>query len=102
MADLYPPTYNSRQPTYHRQEQSQYPVQSTQGIVYPQLLNTSQSSAVSDDQQPPSPQEAQSASPTRDSDSPKHDTPPAQKSEGTAQQQQAAKPQATFLTKLYA
>lgn len=101
MADLYPPTYNSRQPAYHRQEQHQYSVQSTQGIVYPQLLNTSQSSAVSDDQQASSPQEAQSASPARDSASPKHDTPPAQKSEGT-QQQQAAKPQATFLTKLYA
>ncbi|EPT02890.1 hypothetical protein FOMPIDRAFT_1029188 [Fomitopsis schrenkii] len=102
MADLYPPIYNSRQPTYHRQEQPQYSVQTTQGIVYPQLLNTSQSSAVSDDQQAPSPQEAQSASPTRDSASPKHDTPPAQKSEGNTQQQQAAKPQATFLTKLYA
>ncbi|TFY58930.1 hypothetical protein EVJ58_g6101 [Rhodofomes roseus] len=100
MADLYPQTYSNRQTTYHRQDQ-QYPVQNTQAIVYPQLLNT-QSAPVSDDHQSPSPQDTQSASPTRDSDSPKHDTPPAQKSENTPQQQQAAKPQATFLTKLYA
>ncbi|KAH9938408.1 HSF-type DNA-binding-domain-containing protein [Fomitopsis serialis] len=53
MADLYPQTYSNRQPSYHRQDQQQYPVQSTQGIVYPQLLNTSQPAPVSDDHQSP-------------------------------------------------
>ncbi|PCH41420.1 hypothetical protein WOLCODRAFT_100521 [Wolfiporia cocos MD-104 SS10] len=97
MADLYPQTYSSRAAYHHRQDSPQYAMGTTSGsLVYPPLL-TSQP-AVQDDHQSHSPSDEQS--PSRDSQSPKHDTPPAQKPEGAPQQ--AAKPQATFLTKLYA
>lgn len=105
MADLYPQTYSNRQQPYHRQDNhqqhQQYSLTANPGLVYPPPLLTSQP-ALQDDHSPQStsPHDAQSQSPSRDSQSPKHDTPPAQKPEGAPQQ--AAKPQATFLTKLYA
>ncbi|KAI0921551.1 hypothetical protein AcV7_008223 [Taiwanofungus camphoratus] len=102
MADLYPPTYSSRQP-YHRQDsaQQQYGLPTNTGLVYPQLLTTQHQLA--DDpqsQQQQQQHDAHSQSPARQSQSPKQETPPAQKSDGAPQQ--PAKPQATFLTKLYA
>ncbi|KZT12976.1 uncharacterized protein LAESUDRAFT_639685 [Laetiporus sulphureus 93-53] len=116
MADLYPQTYSTRQ-AYHRQDSQPYGLGTTNAsLVYPpQLLTTSQPT-LSDEQQQQSQQQQQqqqqatqqqqqqhdasSQSPSRDSPSPKHESPPAQKAEGAPQQ--AAKPQATFLTKLYA
>ncbi|GBE79308.1 hypothetical protein SCP_0205060 [Sparassis crispa] len=98
MADLYPQTYTNRQP-YHRQDSAQqYSLSANSTIVYPTQLLSSQS-ALPDDQNN-NQHEAHSQSPQRQSQSPKQDSPPAQKPEGASQQ--PAKPQATFLTKLYA
>ncbi|CCM06712.1 uncharacterized protein FIBRA_09002 [Fibroporia radiculosa] len=101
MADLYPQTYSNRQP-YHRQDpppQQSYSLSNTASLVYPPPLLSSVPQPLHDDD-PPSPRDAHSQSPSRDSQSPKRDTPPAQKSDPAGPQ--TAKPQATFLTKLYA
>lgn len=119
MADLYP-TY-SRQ--YQRQEagHTQYQLaggSSISGIMYPPQL-TAQPTVVDEQQQQQSQQQQQqqqqhqqqqhpspiqhdgSHSPaSQPTSSPKQDSPTAQKPDGMPQQ--PAKPQATFLTKLYA
>ncbi|EMD40560.1 hypothetical protein CERSUDRAFT_111157 [Gelatoporia subvermispora B] len=99
MADLYPQTYSNRQP-YHRQDSGQYPLSSNPGIVYNQSLLSQPS--LQNDQQQAAPHDAHSESSQRQSESqsPKQESPPAQKPDGAPQQ--PAKPQATFLTKLYA
>ena len=101
MADLYP-TYGRQ---YQRQEQSQYqlaPGSSSSGIMYaPQLLT--QPAIVDDNQsQSPTQHEASSQSPaSQQNASPKQDSPISSKPDG-GMPQQPTKPQATFLTKLYA
>ncbi|KAH8106219.1 HSF-type DNA-binding-domain-containing protein [Cristinia sonorae] len=94
MADLYP-TYGRQ---YQRQDSSYHlqPSTTSSAIVYPPQLITSQP-ALADDHPSPS-HDASSNSPT--SASPKQDSPTAPKSDGLPSQ--PAKPQATFLTKLYA
>ncbi|THH33791.1 hypothetical protein EUX98_g407 [Antrodiella citrinella] len=99
MADLYP-TYARqypRQDTSSQQQQSYHlSAQSSSQIVYPPQLITSQP-ALPDDHDSPS-HDASSHSPS--SHSPKQESPTATKSDGLPSQ--PAKPQATFLTKLYA
>ncbi|OBZ77061.1 hypothetical protein A0H81_03562 [Grifola frondosa] len=92
MADLYPQTY-PRQP-YHRPDQ-QYQLPTPTSLVYPPQLLPSQSS-IPEDQSPSS----DAHSPQRQSQSPKQESATVQKQDGAPQQ--PAKPQATFLTKLYA
>ncbi|KAH9951782.1 HSF-type DNA-binding-domain-containing protein [Amylocystis lapponica] len=79
MADLYPPAYANRQPYHHAPNQQP---------------------ALGPDDHQSQQHDSNSESPHRQSQSPKQDTPPAQKPDGAPQQ--PAKPQATFLTKLYA
>ncbi|TCD71316.1 hypothetical protein EIP91_011087 [Steccherinum ochraceum] len=97
MADLYP-TYGRQ---YQRQDSTSGPSyhlqSSSSNVVYPPQLITSQT-ALSDDQPSPS-HDASSQSPS--SASPKQESPTAPKS-ADGLPQQPAKPQATFLTKLYA
>ena len=106
MADLYP-TY-SRQ--YQRPDSTAAPQyqlaggSSISGIMYPPQL-TAQTSVVDDQQQQqqqssPIPNEGSNSPVSQPSSSPKQESPTAQKTDGMPQQ--PAKPQATFLTKLYA
>lgn len=105
MADLYP-TY-SRQ--YQRQDSGAAPQyqlaggSSISGIMYPPQL-TAQTSVVDDQQQQqqssPIPNEGSNSPVSQPTSSPKQESPTAQKTDGMPQQ--PAKPQATFLTKLYA
>ncbi|KAI0684172.1 HSF-type DNA-binding-domain-containing protein [Cytidiella melzeri] len=102
MADLYP-TY-SRQ--YQRQDHNtQYQLaagSSISGVMYPPQLTQSQSTLHDDSQQSsPIPQEGSASPISQPSSSPKQDSPTAHKSDATISPQ-PTKPQATFLTKLYA
>lgn len=116
MADLYP-TYG-RQYQQRQDQQSQYtlaPGSTSSGVMYApsQLLaqqQQQQPAAMLDDHQPP-PQPQQQPSPqnepssqspaSQQNGSPKQDPPSPAKADG-GMPQQPSKPQATFLTKLYA
>ncbi|KAI1792903.1 HSF-type DNA-binding-domain-containing protein [Ganoderma leucocontextum] len=94
-ADLYPQSAYPSRSSYPPRSDQQYSL-SNPAIVYPPQLLPSQQSIP----------EGQSTDPSshpspRDSQSPKEEDPSLPKQDG-APQQQPAKPQATFLTKLYA
>lgn len=103
MADLYP-TYGRQ---YQRQDtngHSHYQLQggssNPSGVMYPPTLVT-QSPAVVDDPPSPTNNDAESNSPdSQSASSPKQESPTGQKQDGMPPQ--PTKPQATFLTKLYA
>ncbi|KAI0786358.1 hypothetical protein C8Q75DRAFT_268833 [Abortiporus biennis] len=101
MADLYPTYGHGNRSAYAQRQdapQQSYHLQtSSTSIVYPPPLITNQQPPMSDDHSP-NHHDSPSQSPT--SQSPKQESPSAPKSDGMPQQ--AAKPQATFLTKLYA
>ena len=108
-ADLYPQSAYSARPSYQQRADQPYQLSTPSSVVYPpQLLSSQQqqpqqpqTSSLSDAQSAHS-NEAHSQSPQRESQSPKQeDNASIPKQEG-APQQQPAKPQATFLTKLYA
>ncbi|KAI0663057.1 HSF-type DNA-binding-domain-containing protein [Cubamyces menziesii] len=108
-ADLYPQSAYSARPSYQQRADQPYQLSTPSNVVYPpQLLSSQQqqpqqpqTSSLSDAQSAHS-NEAHSQSPQRESQSPKQeDNASIPKQEG-APQQQPAKPQATFLTKLYA
>ncbi|KAI0637819.1 HSF-type DNA-binding-domain-containing protein [Trametes polyzona] len=101
-ADLYPQSAYTTRPAYQQRPDQPYSQLSSNNPVYPpQLLPSQQQSAISDAQNAHS-ADAHSQSPQRESQSPKQeDNAVVPKQEG-APQQQPAKPQATFLTKLYA
>ncbi|KAH9943077.1 HSF-type DNA-binding-domain-containing protein [Epithele typhae] len=94
-ADLFPQSAYSRS-SYPSRADQPYSLPASSSVVYPpQLLPTQPSLS-----EPHSPDASSHPSP-RDSQSPKQENAVAQKQDGSAQQQ-PAKPQATFLTKLYA
>ncbi|KAH9853751.1 HSF-type DNA-binding-domain-containing protein [Lenzites betulinus] len=98
-ADLYPQSAYTARPAYQQRADQPYQLSTAANVVYPpQLLPSQPQSAISD----PQSHDAHSQSPQRESQSPKQEeNPSVPKQEGTPQQQ-PAKPQATFLTKLYA
>lgn len=99
MADLYPTYGRQYQQRQDNASQQPYHLQgSSNGLVYPSQLITSNQPTVSDDHSSPTHHDSSSQSPT--SQSPKQESPSAPKQDGIPQQ--PAKPQATFLTKLYA
>lgn len=95
-ADLYPQSAYPSRSSYPARSDQQYSLSNPSAIVYPPQLLPSQQSIPegqsTDASSHPSP---------RDSQSPKEEDPSVPKPDG-APQQQPAKPQATFLTKLYA
>ncbi|KAI0723368.1 HSF-type DNA-binding-domain-containing protein [Earliella scabrosa] len=95
-ADLYPQSPYPPRQSYPRPD-SQYNLAASSAIVYPPSLLPSQQSI--SDPQPTA--DSPTGSPSPESSSPKQDNASASKADG-APQQQPAKPQATFLTKLYA
>lgn len=105
MADLYP-TYGrqyQRQDTNgHGHYQLQGGSSNPSGVMYPPTLVTQQSSsAMVDDQPSPTNNDADSNSPSsQTASSPKQESPTGPKQDGIPSQ--PTKPQATFLTKLYA
>lgn len=110
MADLYP-TYGrqyQRQDAQHTHFQLQGSSSSNGGVMYPPTLVTqpapaaTTSPAAADDQQPsPTANDNESNSPeSQSAASPKQDSPTGSKQDGMPPQ--PTKPQATFLTKLYA
>ena len=97
-ADLYPQsTYAQRTSYPARSDQSYPPLSNPSTLVYPPTLIQPSSQSIPEGQSTDSP----SQSPARDSQSPKTENATVPKQDG-APQQQPAKPQATFLTKLYA
>ncbi|KAI0771877.1 HSF-type DNA-binding-domain-containing protein [Trametes elegans] len=94
-ADLYPQSAYAPRTSYQPRADASYQLSSPSNVVYPpQLLPSQQQSSL-----PDPPQSAHSTD--AHSQSPSEDNPTIPKQEG-APQQQPAKPQATFLTKLYA
>ena len=95
-ADLYPQSAYAPRSSYQSRPDPSYQLSTPSNVVYPPQLMPSQP-PLSD---PQTPDASNNPSP-RESQSPKQDSASPPKQDGNAQQQ-PAKPQATFLTKLYA
>ncbi|KAI0721863.1 HSF-type DNA-binding-domain-containing protein [Cerioporus squamosus] len=98
-ADLYPQTTYSQRSSYPARSDQPYQLSGVppSPLVYPPTLISSATQPIPESQSTDSP----THSSPRESQSPKADNASAPKQDG-APQQQPAKPQATFLTKLYA
>ncbi|CDO74044.1 hypothetical protein BN946_scf185043.g94 [Trametes cinnabarina] len=112
-ADLYPQSAYTARPSYQQRADQSYQMSNSATLYQPQLLSPqqpqqqqqppqqqSQSSSLSDAHSAHSPENSQS--PQRESQSPKQEDSAVVSKQDGAPQQQPAKPQATFLTKLYA
>ena len=99
MADLYPPSYPPRQQQpqpYHSRDSQSYQLNQQQALSYPAIMSSHQSHQQPQQQQPQPP--PGSLSPDDDHPQKQPDQPTTPK----ADQPGHSKPQATFLTKLYA
>jgi len=102
MADLYPPSYPPRQQQpqpYHSRDSQSYQLNQQQALSYPAIMSSHQS------HQQPQQQQQQQPQPPPGSLSPDDDHPQKQPDQPTTpkpDQPGHSKPQATFLTKLYA
>ncbi|KAI0356625.1 hypothetical protein OH77DRAFT_1495421 [Trametes cingulata] len=102
-ADLYPQSAYSARPSYQQRADQSYQLSNSSNVVYPpQLLPSQQQSTTIPEAQSAHSTDNQSQSPQRESQSPKQEDNAAVPKQEGAPQQQPAKPQATFLTKLYA
>jgi len=103
MADLYPPSYPPRQQQpqpYHPRDSQSYQLNQHQSLSYPTIMSSHQNNHHQQPQQPP-----QQTQPTSASLSPDDEHPPKLPDQSTTpkpDQSGHSKPQATFLTKLYA